>query len=144
MKTNFKGRPFAQQLSCYRRARGPGFESRSGYDFFPLLWHLVAQCGFAARATSIKKCMSHCSSVVPSSIGDESIYEGELSKADHWLNNSLVSRIARGPGFDFRSAPPPPPPAFFSSPVARSKTVVYFTYCEASAISYCFHPFLVE
>ena len=31
------------------------------------------QCGFAARATSIKKCMSRCSSVVPSRFGDKSI-----------------------------------------------------------------------
>ena len=30
------------------------------------------QGGFSARATSIKKCMFRCSSVVPSRIGDES------------------------------------------------------------------------
>ena len=27
----------------------------------------------------------------------------EMSKDDHWLNNSVVSRIARGPGFESRS-----------------------------------------
>ena len=26
-----------------------------------------------------------------------------MSKDDHWLNNSFVSRIARGPGFESRS-----------------------------------------
>ena len=26
-----------------------------------------------------------------------------MSKDDHWLNNSVVSRIARGPGFESRS-----------------------------------------
>ena len=30
------------------------------------------QCGFLARATSIKRCMSCCSSVVPSRFGEES------------------------------------------------------------------------
>ena len=54
-----------------RIARGPGFESRSGHDFSsPVTFG--GQCGFAARATSIKKCMSRCSSVVPSGFGDES------------------------------------------------------------------------
>ena len=29
--------------------------------------------------------------------------QGEISKVGHWLNNSVVSRIARGPGFESRS-----------------------------------------
>ena len=28
---------------------------------------------------------------------------GKISKVGHWLNNSVVSRIARGPGFESRS-----------------------------------------
>ena len=27
----------------------------------------------------------------------------QMSKDDHWLNNSVVSQIARGPGFESRS-----------------------------------------
>ena len=41
----------------------------------------MAQCGLGARATSIKKCLSRCSSVVPSRFRDESyLKQGEMSK----------------------------------------------------------------
>ena len=67
-----KGRPLAQQLSCLTDSERPWVRVPVGPRFFPSLLHLVAQCGFAARATSIKKCMFRCSSVVPSRFGDES------------------------------------------------------------------------
>ena len=35
--------------------------------------------------------------------GTNLIKQGDKSKYDHWLNNSVVSRIARGPGFESRS-----------------------------------------
>ena len=35
--------------------------------------------------------------------GTNLIKQGKMSKDDHWLNNSVVSRIARGPGFESRS-----------------------------------------
>ena len=69
---NVKGRPLAQQLSCLTDSERPWVRVPVGPRFFPSLLHLVAQCGFAKRATSIKKCMFRCSSVVPSRFGDES------------------------------------------------------------------------
>ena len=69
---NIKGRPLAQELSCLTDSERPWVRVPVGPRFFLPLWHLVAQCGFAARATSIKMCMSRCSSVVPSRFGDES------------------------------------------------------------------------
>ena len=108
MKTNFKGRLFAQQLNCYRIARGPWFESRSGYDFFLFcdIWWLSVGSRLGQQALK-----SACLIVPPlfrAVSGTNLFMRGKLSKADHWLNNSLVSRIARGLRFDFRSAPPPP------------------------------------
>ena len=35
--------------------------------------------------------------------GTNLIKQGKISKVSHWLNNSVVSRIARGPGFESRS-----------------------------------------
>ena len=43
-----------------------------GPRFFSSPMTFGGQCGFEARATSIKKCMFHYSSVVPSRFGDES------------------------------------------------------------------------
>ena len=59
------------KCSCGERevGAGAGFESPSG-RVFPS--RLVAQCGFEARATSLEKCMSRWSSVIPSRFGDES------------------------------------------------------------------------
>ena len=41
-----------------------------------------------------------------------------MSKDDHWLNNSVASRIARGPGFESRSGHD-----FFSFPVTFGGSV---------------------
>ena len=70
-----KGRPcgsVAQSAECSHGEREALGSSPGWATIFPPLLHLVAQCGFAARATSIKKCMSRCSSVVPSRFGDKS------------------------------------------------------------------------
>ena len=43
--------------------------------------------------------MFRCSEQI---LGRISLSRGEVSKDDHWLNDSVVSRIARGPGFESR------------------------------------------
>ena len=49
--------------------------------------------------------------------GTNLIKQGEISKVGHWFNNSVVSRIARGPGFESRSDHD------FSSPVTFGGSV---------------------
>ena len=72
---NVKGDQDVRYL-CWQSARTvserPWVRVPVGPRFVPPLWHVVTQCGFSARATSIKKCMFRCSSVVPSRFGDES------------------------------------------------------------------------
>ena len=86
-----------------RIARGPGFESRSGHDcFLPCdIWCISVGSRQGQRAS---KCA--CLVVPPlfrADSGTNLIKQGEMSKDDHWLNNSVVSRIPRGPGFKSRS-----------------------------------------
>ena len=70
---------------------------------------LPCECGFAARATSIKAFMSRCSSVIPSRFGDESYLAGENVKVQvaplpSWQSARPVSerpsvRVPVGPHF---------------------------------------------
>ena len=83
-----------------RIARGPGFESWSGHHFFlPCdIWWLSVGSGLGQRASK-----GACLVVPPlfrADLGTNLIKRGEMSKVGHRLNNSVVSRIARGPGFE--------------------------------------------
>ena len=72
---NVKGQPsgsVAQLAECSHGKR-EALGSRLGRaTIFSSPVTFGGQCGGAASATSIKKCMSRCSSVVPSRFGDES------------------------------------------------------------------------
>ena len=47
---------------------------------------------------------AHCNeAVIYLNFGTPKNNEFSMSKDDHWLNNSVVSRIASGPGFESRS-----------------------------------------
>ena len=58
-----------------RSAKDPGFESRSGYVLFPVLWHLVAQRGSVHGLRAAKGPLV-CSGMVPSRFWDKSIKAG--------------------------------------------------------------------
>ena len=107
---NVKGRPcgsVAQLAECSHGKREALGSSPGRATIFPPLLHLVAQCGFAARATSIKKCMSRCSSVVPSRFGDKSNSAGgnvrgrpngsvaQLAESSHGKREALCSSPGR-------------------------------------------------
>ena len=66
---NVKGRPcgsVAQLAECSHGKREALGSSPGRATIFSSPVTFGGQCGFAARATSIKMCMSRCSSVVPS------------------------------------------------------------------------------
>ena len=59
----------------------------------------MAQCGFTAGTTSIKKACLVCSSGVPSRFTRTNLFkQGKISEVAKWLNCSVVSRIARDSG----------------------------------------------
>ena len=63
----------------------------------------MAQCGLAARAMSNKGACLVVPPLFEQIRGQIKLSRGKMSKDDHWVNNSVVSRIARGPGFESRS-----------------------------------------
>ena len=70
--------------------------SPSWVTIFPSLLHLVAQYGFVDRATSIKKCTSHCSSLVLSRFWDKSYIAGEkCQRMTEWVVSSVGRVLAR-------------------------------------------------
>ena len=56
----------------------------------------MAQCGFAARTTSIKRCMSRCSYIVPSRFEDESKKQGENAKGRPIGSISQLAECSHG------------------------------------------------
>ena len=104
----------------------PWVRVQVGPRFFPHLLHLVAQCGFMARATSIKKCMFCCSSVVLSRFRDEpkqgenvkgrlSGSVAQLAECSHGKREALGS--SSGGAKIFSS------PVTISSPFTQAQTV---------------------
>ena len=82
-----------------RIARGPGFESRLGHDFFSLVT-FGGRCGFAARATIIKKV--HVS-LFRADSGTNLIKQGGNVKGrpcGSVAQLAVLARLARGPGFE--------------------------------------------
>ena len=72
---NVKGRPsgsVAQLAECSHGKREALGSSPGRATIFSSPVTFGGSVWFAARATSIKRCMSRCSAVVPSGFGDES------------------------------------------------------------------------
>ena len=70
-----KGRPSGsvpQLAECPHGKRQALCLSPGRASIFSSLVTFMAQCGFTARAMSIKRCMPRCSSLVPSRFWDES------------------------------------------------------------------------
>ena len=66
----------------------------------------MAQCGFTAGTTNIKKACLVCSSGVPSRFTRTNLFEqGKISEVAKWLNCSVVSRIVRDSGLGGLSLP---------------------------------------
>ena len=64
----------------------------------------MAQCGFTAGTTSIKKHVSFVPPVFQSRFTRTNLFkQGKISKGAKWFNCSVISRIARDSGFQSRS-----------------------------------------